>query len=78
MQEGTFIFAFIAGFVSFLAPCVLPLIPGFLSYLAGISLQDTEQQKRRKIFILESRYSDRYMEPLPVTGSFIYGSCKIY
>ncbi|OJI08728.1 MAG: cytochrome C biogenesis protein [Candidatus Vogelbacteria bacterium CG10_big_fil_rev_8_21_14_0_10_49_38] len=27
--------AFLAGLVSFLAPCVLPIIPGFLAYLAG-------------------------------------------
>jgi len=27
--------AFIAGLVSFLSPCVLPIIPGFLAYLAG-------------------------------------------
>ena len=30
-------FTFVAGIVSFLSPCVLPLIPGFLSYLAGTS-----------------------------------------
>lgn len=37
--------AFLAGLVSFLAPCVLPLIPGFLAYLAGSG------SKRREIFI---------------------------
>lgn len=31
--------AFFAGLVSFLSPCVLPLIPGFLSYLAATALQ---------------------------------------
>ena len=31
--------AFIAGFVSFLSPCVLPLIPAFLSYLASVGVQ---------------------------------------
>lgn len=41
--------AFIAGLVSFLAPCVLPIIPGFLAYLAGSSPEDTS--KRRVIFI---------------------------
>ena len=29
--------AFLAGFVSFLSPCVLPLLPGYLSYIAGAS-----------------------------------------
>ena len=31
--------AFIAGLVSFLSPCVLPLIPAFLSYLASVGVQ---------------------------------------
>lgn len=31
--------AFIAGFVSFLSPCVLPLIPAFLAYLASITVK---------------------------------------
>lgn len=31
--------AFLAGLVSFLSPCVLPLIPGFLTYLSSISLK---------------------------------------
>jgi cytochrome c-type biogenesis protein len=31
--------AFFAGFVSFLSPCVLPLIPAFLSYLASVGVQ---------------------------------------
>jgi cytochrome c-type biogenesis protein len=43
-------FAFVAGLVSFLSPCVLPIIPGFLAYLAGASLQDS-QTKRRVIFL---------------------------
>ena len=30
--------AFAAGLVSFLSPCVLPLVPGYVSYVAGISL----------------------------------------
>lgn len=46
----TLYIAFIAGLVSFLSPCVLPIVPGFLSYLAGSSLNDT-QQKRGEIFL---------------------------
>lgn len=42
--------AFVAGVVSFLAPCVLPIIPGFLAYLAGSSDPDSPT-KRRDIFI---------------------------
>ena len=32
--------AFAAGFVSFASPCVIPLVPGYLSYMTGISGQD--------------------------------------
>ncbi|MAG78621.1 hypothetical protein CL616_04630 [archaeon] len=32
--------AFFAGFVSFLSPCVLPLIPAFLSYLASVGVKE--------------------------------------
>lgn len=32
--------AFIAGLLSFLSPCVLPLIPGYISFLSGLSLEE--------------------------------------
>ena len=34
--------AFGAGLVSFLSPCVLPLIPGYLSFISGLSLQELQ------------------------------------
>ena len=34
--------AFGAGLLSFLSPCVLPLVPGYLSYLAGTSVQEAQ------------------------------------
>lgn len=46
----SFATAFLAGLVSFIAPCVLPLIPGFLAYLAGSSEAEAGQ-KRKEIFI---------------------------
>jgi cytochrome c-type biogenesis protein len=32
--------AFAAGVISFLSPCVLPLVPGYVSFVAGSSLED--------------------------------------
>ncbi|MBR71659.1 MAG: cytochrome C biogenesis protein [Rhodospirillaceae bacterium] len=32
--------AFVAGIISFLSPCVLPLVPGYISYVAGGTLED--------------------------------------
>jgi cytochrome c-type biogenesis protein len=36
--------AFLAGLVSFVSPCVLPLIPSYLSFLTGTSLEDLKAQ----------------------------------
>lgn len=52
MNELSIVVAFTAGLVSFLAPCVLPIIPGFLAYLAGASL--AESATRRRVIFLHS------------------------
>ena len=39
-------FAFGAGFISFLTPCVLPIIPGYISYITGKNLNEIEQDKK--------------------------------
>ncbi|MFC1567936.1 cytochrome c biogenesis CcdA family protein, partial [Pseudomonadota bacterium] len=38
MIEVTLIGAFIAGLLSFLSPCVLPLVPAYLSFISGVSV----------------------------------------
>ncbi len=50
MVEITIIVAFIGGLVSFLSPCMLPIIPTFLTYLAGVSLMEAKS-KQRQIFL---------------------------
>ncbi len=40
MDLGSIPVAFIAGFVSFLAPCVLPLVPGYLSAVSAVDAAD--------------------------------------
>lgn len=42
--------ALLAGFVSFASPCVLPLIPGYLGYITGLTGADLREQKRGRIF----------------------------
>tara|TARA_B100000676_G_scaffold104743_1_gene104509 strand:- start:149 stop:856 length:708 start_codon:yes stop_codon:yes gene_type:complete len=39
-----------AGLVSFLSPCVLPLIPGYVSYISGSSLNELMERKEINIF----------------------------
>lgn len=51
MHDVTFLAALIAGLVSFLSPCVLPLVPPYLVFLAGTSLErlaDQEPEPRVK------------------------------
>ena len=47
-----FLIAFGAGLISFLSPCVLPLIPGYVSYISGQSLQDIIDSKKTNFFPL--------------------------
>ena len=42
--------AFLAGLISFLSPCVLPLIPGYISYISGTSLDKVKEKKNLIIF----------------------------
>lgn len=39
-QEVSLVMAFLAGLLSFLSPCVLPLIPAYISFITGISIDD--------------------------------------
>ena len=40
MESVSLFAAFVAGILSFISPCVLPLIPGYLSFISGVSLED--------------------------------------
>jgi cytochrome c-type biogenesis protein len=47
-----FPFAFIAGIISFLSPCVLPLVPGYLSFAAGFSVSRGKVLLGSVLFVL--------------------------
>ncbi|WP_043846275.1 cytochrome c biogenesis CcdA family protein [Crystallibacter crystallopoietes] len=42
--------AMLAGLVSFMSPCVLPLVPGYLGYVTGLTGADLESQRRGRMF----------------------------
>ena len=48
-MNTTLSIAFLAGLISFLSPCVLPLIPGYISYISGNSLEKIKEKKRNLI-----------------------------
>lgn len=45
MNDYSLAIAFAAGFLSFASPCVLPLIPGFIAYLAGTTLTEAKSHR---------------------------------
>lgn len=50
--DTTVIAAFAVGFVSFISPCVLPLVPGYLSAVSGVSVNDMRSGERSTTRIL--------------------------
>jgi cytochrome c-type biogenesis protein len=45
--DTTVVLAFVAGFISFISPCVLPLVPGYLSTVSGVSFADIQEGRGR-------------------------------
>ncbi|MDQ7003535.1 MAG: cytochrome c biogenesis protein CcdA [Ghiorsea sp.] len=60
MSEISLLGAFAAGILSFLSPCVLPLVPAYLSFISGVSVdalrneEDLDHAKIRKTAIIQS------------------------
>ena len=55
-QEVSLLMAISAGLLSFISPCVLPLLPVYISYITGLSIEDLTAKERtstlsRKIFL---------------------------
>lgn len=59
--------AFAAGIVSFLSPCVLPLVPAYVSYVAGESYQ-----RRRHL------YAQERLAALGVSAFFVAGFSAVF
>jgi cytochrome c-type biogenesis protein len=45
--DTTVVAAFAVGFISFISPCVLPLVPGYLSTISGVSFADIQDGSAR-------------------------------
>lgn len=46
MFDVSFLLAFTGGLLAFLSPCVLPIIPGYLSYISGIGAQEMKEGEK--------------------------------
>ena len=48
--------ALFAGLISFLSPCVLPIVPPYLAYMSGVALTDVDNQKGRQKIVLTALF----------------------
>ena len=48
--------ALLAGIFSFLSPCVLPIVPPYLAYMGGISMQEMENNKNMRRHTVFAHY----------------------
>jgi len=49
VSPGAYFFAFAGGFVSFLSPCVLPLVPGYVSMVTGLDIATLQEGPRTHV-----------------------------
>lgn len=64
--------AFVGGLISFFAPCILPLLPAYIGYIAGISTEKGSKgfkKSRRKIFVSSLFYVAGFSTIFVVFGS---------
>jgi cytochrome c-type biogenesis protein len=65
--------AVLAGLVSFFSPCVMPLLPGYLSYMTGVGVQDLDSARRGRM-LLGSTLFVLGFSVIFVTGGLLFGS----
>ncbi|MEO3767095.1 cytochrome c biogenesis protein CcdA [Streptomyces sp. B8F3] len=65
--------AVLGGLVSFFSPCVLPLVPGYLSYVTGVSGTDLENARRGRVVAGAALFVLGFTAVFVSTGAF-FGS----
>jgi cytochrome c-type biogenesis protein len=51
---GALVIAFSGGLVSFLSPCTLPLLPGYVSYISGLGTEEVQERENTRIVMTAS------------------------
>lgn len=64
--------AVVAGLASFFSPCVMPLLPGYLSYMTGVGVQDLDSAKRGRMLLGSSLFVLGFSMVF-VTGGLFFG-----
>jgi cytochrome c-type biogenesis protein len=56
MDSISFAVAFVAGLLSFLSPCVLPLVPAYLGFISGMSFEDLQDNAPRRAVLVPAAF----------------------
>jgi len=52
--------AFLFGILSFLSPCVLPLVPGYISFISGLSFEELRESTGARGFLIKTLFSSLF------------------
>jgi cytochrome c-type biogenesis protein len=68
--------SFAAGLLAFLSPCVLPLIPAYITYIGGVSIQDLRlaRYKRGRVFLRTAAFVGGFLLLFSVVGLVVFGT----
>jgi cytochrome c-type biogenesis protein len=69
MTDVSLLAAFVGGFLSFISPCVLPLIPGYVSFVSGMSMDELRGG---------SADTTRWRQVLPPSLAFVAGFSAVF
>jgi cytochrome c-type biogenesis protein len=68
--------SFAAGLLAFLSPCVLPLIPAYITYIGGVSIEDLRlaRYKRTQVFVRTAGFVGGFLILFSVVGLLVFGT----
>ncbi|MBN1523769.1 MAG: hypothetical protein JW904_04755 [Spirochaetales bacterium] len=68
--------SFFAGFLSFLTPCVLPLVPSYITFLGGTTVQElnSSQYNRKRIFVRAIFFVSGFTIVFTLAGTLLWGA----
>jgi len=77
VENVSFLIALGAGILSFLSPCVLPLVPSYLSFITGISLDELVEKKNPKVKKLTLLHSLMFILGFSVVFTLLGASASL-
>lgn len=68
MPDVSIYMAFAAGLISFLSPCVLPLVPGYISFISGVSFAEIKEKDESTPFLSKDKRTILYSSIFFIIG----------